>query len=269
MDYFDFEGVHGAGYGAGDVIVWDWGTWTLRKATDCLVAVASGDLHFELHGEKLAGRFALVRRGRSPNQWLLIHGRDEHAVPGWDPEDHPARSRPVAPTSRWRPLAPLGAEGLGARLLHLLGFTLLFERLADLLGVVLLWTLLGHGRLLCSSTTVGPRPRQGRRPLRWRPATAVPHRHGTVLAAIALAERVQAATHLSRPPRSPRGIRRGRRIPRQHAGGRPQHLRRPATHRSLRGGGSHRLCAGADRCRPPRRDEVGGSERAALPRLLG
>ena len=34
VDYFDFEGVHGAGYGAGDVIVWDWGTWTLRKATD-------------------------------------------------------------------------------------------------------------------------------------------------------------------------------------------------------------------------------------------
>ncbi|HZQ77061.1 MAG TPA: DNA polymerase ligase N-terminal domain-containing protein, partial [Acidimicrobiia bacterium] len=27
LDYFDFEGVIPEGYGAGDVIVWDWGTW--------------------------------------------------------------------------------------------------------------------------------------------------------------------------------------------------------------------------------------------------
>jgi bifunctional non-homologous end joining protein LigD len=30
----------------------------------------------------------LVRRGGGPN-WLLVHKRDEAAVPGWDPEDHP------------------------------------------------------------------------------------------------------------------------------------------------------------------------------------
>ncbi|MGN6694928.1 MAG: DNA polymerase ligase N-terminal domain-containing protein, partial [Aquihabitans sp.] len=29
LDYFDFEGVIPSGqYGSGDVIVWDWGTWT-------------------------------------------------------------------------------------------------------------------------------------------------------------------------------------------------------------------------------------------------
>ena len=65
LDYFDFEGVIAAGgYGAGDVIVWDWGTWQLAKGDDPLTAVAKGDLHFDLTGEKLAGRFALVRRGR-------------------------------------------------------------------------------------------------------------------------------------------------------------------------------------------------------------
>jgi bifunctional non-homologous end joining protein LigD len=92
LDYFDFEGVIPAGeYGGGDVIVWDWGTWDPADADDPIEAVARGDLHFDLHGDKLAGRFALVRRGRQRDreQWLLIHKHDDHAVPGWDAEDHP------------------------------------------------------------------------------------------------------------------------------------------------------------------------------------
>jgi bifunctional non-homologous end joining protein LigD len=99
LDYFDFEGVIPEGeYGGGDVVVWDWGTWDLAKGTDPLEEVAKGDLHFDLHGEKLAGRFVLVRRdGRAGDRsaggkenWLLLHKRDEHAVEGWDPEEHPA-----------------------------------------------------------------------------------------------------------------------------------------------------------------------------------
>jgi bifunctional non-homologous end joining protein LigD len=92
LGYFDFEGVIPAGeYGGGDVIVWDWGTWTLSGADDPLQAVAAGDLHFDLSGEKLSGRFALVRRGPQGDreQWLLIHKHDESAVAGWDPEQHP------------------------------------------------------------------------------------------------------------------------------------------------------------------------------------
>ena len=92
LDYFDFEGViPGGEYGGGDAIVWDWGTWDLAEAKDPLDAVAKGNLHFDLHGEKLAGRFALVRRGQSGTreQWLLIHKHDDDAVVGWDPEDHP------------------------------------------------------------------------------------------------------------------------------------------------------------------------------------
>ena len=92
LDYFDFEGVIPADeYGGGDVIVWDWGTWDLADADDAIAAVAAGNLHFDLHGTKLAGRFALVRRGDQADreQWLLIHKHDESAVAGWDPEDHP------------------------------------------------------------------------------------------------------------------------------------------------------------------------------------
>lgn len=98
LDHFDFEGTIGAGRaGAGDVTVWDWGTWTLAGATDPIHAVDVGEVHFDLHGVKLAGRFALVRRSHrgtrrdraDRSQWLLVHKHDDHAVPGWDPEQFP------------------------------------------------------------------------------------------------------------------------------------------------------------------------------------
>lgn len=93
VEYLDFEGVIPRGeYGAGDMIVWDQGHYSLTRGDDAASALDAGELHVELRGEKLAGRFALVRTGRSSRdgeQWLLIHGSDDHAVDGWDAEDHP------------------------------------------------------------------------------------------------------------------------------------------------------------------------------------
>ena len=94
LDYFDFEGVIAAGeYGAGDVIVWDWGSWTLAGGDDPLAAIERGDLHVALAGEKLGGRFALVDAGRPVpvSEWMLFKKHDDEAVPGWHAEDHPAR----------------------------------------------------------------------------------------------------------------------------------------------------------------------------------
>ena len=94
IEYIDFEGVIPAGeYGGGDVIVWDRGTWE-PHTSDPAAAVAAGELHAEVHGEKLRGKLVLVRRDddRSDGgkeQWLLLHKRDQHAVDGWDPEEHP------------------------------------------------------------------------------------------------------------------------------------------------------------------------------------
>jgi len=99
VEYFDFEGVIPARqYGAGDVIVWDWGTFEPEATDDPAAAIAAGELKFRLSGEKLKGRFTIVRtsgRGRrgtfereDAEQWLLIHKRDESALSGWDPEEH-------------------------------------------------------------------------------------------------------------------------------------------------------------------------------------
>jgi len=94
IDYETFEGViPGGEYGSGDVIVWDRGTYEMHRDEEAGAAIENGELHFELHGEKLRGGIVLVRtkgygRGGKDN-WLVLHKRDEHAVDGWDPEDHP------------------------------------------------------------------------------------------------------------------------------------------------------------------------------------
>ncbi len=101
VEYFDFEGViPPRQYGAGDVIVWDWGTFEPEGTADPAAAIGAGELKFRLRGQKLTGRFTIVRtsgrgaRGsfeqEDAEQWLLIHKRDEHALPGWDAEQFPA-----------------------------------------------------------------------------------------------------------------------------------------------------------------------------------
>ena len=82
-DYGDFEGVIPEGYGAGIVMLWDYGTWQPQSA-DIDAALDRGDLKFTLDGYKLKGSWVLVRTrdraGTSPKQpgrsWLLIKHRD-------------------------------------------------------------------------------------------------------------------------------------------------------------------------------------------------
>src|SRR5215470_8634458 len=93
IEYLDFEGIIPAGeYGAGDVIVWDHGTWEPHATDDPAAAVAGGDFHADVEGDKLRGRLILVRRRqeeRGQEQWPLLHKHDDFAVDGWDPEEHP------------------------------------------------------------------------------------------------------------------------------------------------------------------------------------
>jgi len=85
LDYADFEGHIPEGqYGAGDVIVWDRGTW-LPEDADPAAAYRAGRLKFRLLGEKLSGGWALVRThmrgGGAKEQWLLIKENDAQARP--------------------------------------------------------------------------------------------------------------------------------------------------------------------------------------------
>jgi bifunctional non-homologous end joining protein LigD len=124
LGYFDFEGRIPAGqYGSGDVIVWDWGRWTPDPdQSDPEAALASGELKFRLEGEKLHGGFVLIRTDgwatsdRAKPKWLLIHRRDEDAIPGWDADDHLAsvktgRTNEDVAAGRRRPGAGAGAVG--------------------------------------------------------------------------------------------------------------------------------------------------------------
>ena len=94
IEYLDFEGVIPAGgYGGGDVIVWDRGTWEPHATDDPAAAVAAGELHVDVRGDKLRGRLILVRSGAADGadkeQWLLLHKHDDYSVEGWNPEDFP------------------------------------------------------------------------------------------------------------------------------------------------------------------------------------
>ncbi|TCU10082.1 DNA ligase D [Rhizobium sullae] len=82
LSYGDFEGIIPKGqYGGGTVIVWDRGTWT--PLGDPKKAYRKGHIEFELDGEKLKGRWHLVRMHGQPGEkhenWLLIKGDDTEA----------------------------------------------------------------------------------------------------------------------------------------------------------------------------------------------
>ena len=77
--YARFEGTIPAGqYGAGKVIIWDSGTW--QPLGDAAQGYLAGQLKFELHGQKLQGKWVLVRmkgKGEKQPPWLLIKEKDK------------------------------------------------------------------------------------------------------------------------------------------------------------------------------------------------
>lgn len=86
LTYIDFEGIIPEGsYGAGPVVVWDYGTYEVSEAGLPEVHVAGGRLAFILNGRKLNGAFTLVRfaKGETGKEWLLMKKKDQHADPIW------------------------------------------------------------------------------------------------------------------------------------------------------------------------------------------
>jgi bifunctional non-homologous end joining protein LigD len=97
LEYQSFEGVIPAGeYGAGQVIIWDQGTYwpegegglkvNDRDRAQELIreGLEKEKISFHLEGAKLKGSWALVKMQRTRNDWLLIKHRDEFAKTGVD-----------------------------------------------------------------------------------------------------------------------------------------------------------------------------------------
>ena len=98
VEYNAFEGTIPEGeYGGGTVMIWDRGTWTPEG--DPHKALAKGHLVFDLDGEKLHGRWHLVRmrarQGDRHDNWLLIKGKDEAARGARDRDILEEKSRSV------------------------------------------------------------------------------------------------------------------------------------------------------------------------------
>ncbi|MCW3103770.1 MAG: dependent ligase [Bacteroidetes bacterium] len=90
--YKDFEGTIPEGnYGAGNVIVWDNGTYREADTEDkaagekkLLAGLRKGHIRFIMNGKKLKGEFSLIkiRGGNQENAWLLVKKEDKHSTTG-------------------------------------------------------------------------------------------------------------------------------------------------------------------------------------------
>jgi bifunctional non-homologous end joining protein LigD len=89
IEYNKFEGTIPKGeYGGGTVMIWDRGQW--YPEGDPHKGLEKGHLDLRLEGEKLHGRWHLVRMHRRPNEkkdnWLLIKAHDEFERSEKDPD---------------------------------------------------------------------------------------------------------------------------------------------------------------------------------------
>lgn len=92
VSYGGFEGIIPKGnYGAGEVILWDVGTYEPLTPGSVVRAIEKGELKFVLHGKKLQGQFVLVHmraRDGEDNAWLLIKEKDEFVDRRWSATAH-------------------------------------------------------------------------------------------------------------------------------------------------------------------------------------
>jgi bifunctional non-homologous end joining protein LigD len=88
LEYGGFEGrIPDDEYGGGDSLIWDRGTFDTVPPGEASAQRARGRMTFELTGDKLKGRWHLVRTRPAPGgkpQWLFFKAKDDHADPSYD-----------------------------------------------------------------------------------------------------------------------------------------------------------------------------------------
>jgi bifunctional non-homologous end joining protein LigD len=96
LDYLLFEETLPEGqYGAGEVIVWDFGEYDVVDpgGLDAAAELQDGNLRLVLYGKKLRGRWTIFRTrmgGGTRENWLWQKIEDEFAEADYNPETEPA-----------------------------------------------------------------------------------------------------------------------------------------------------------------------------------
>ena len=86
LEYLTFQGsIPKGNYGAGNMQIWDHGTFSIDRSEIDLPASAQltkGNLKLIMNGKNLLGKFALVHTGdiKGKESWLLIKKRDDYAT---------------------------------------------------------------------------------------------------------------------------------------------------------------------------------------------
>ncbi len=129
VKYLEFQGsIADGNYGAGQMVIWDRGTYRVPTGEDPMEAYRKGKVHLEFHGEKLRGVFMLIHGTHGDRQWLLFKKHDDDAQPGWEtPRILPYNSRSERPegfeipkaalrnVKDWTPVQDREGGGRGAR----------------------------------------------------------------------------------------------------------------------------------------------------------
>lgn len=99
VKYLEFQGsIDDGNYGAGQMVIWDRGTYRVPTGEDPMEAYRKGKLHLEFRGERLRGVFMLIHGAHGDRQWLLFKKKDADAKPGWEtPRILPYGSRSEKP----------------------------------------------------------------------------------------------------------------------------------------------------------------------------
>ena len=122
LEYAKFQGeIPSGNYGAGEVIIWDNGTFEVEGNLSAQDQLDRGELKFILHGKKLTGSFVLVRiRSRQPGkqEWLMIKHRDSASRDVWNINEHAGSVLPEVkgPKRKWISNRPASGQKAKAHL---------------------------------------------------------------------------------------------------------------------------------------------------------
>ena len=115
LAYLDFEGMIPDGkYGAGTVVVWDSGDYSLLEGDDPVQAIEGGKIIIELKGKILKGGFTLLKmKGTGKKHWLLIKKKDAYSQPDWTLKQALTKEKESRLRERMPPCKPHRCTKLG------------------------------------------------------------------------------------------------------------------------------------------------------------